>query len=44
MFKQSPEYRYFNAYQAWKRASNPSFKEYWLGVMKHFSSQFVRNS
>lgn len=40
MFKQSPEYRYFNAYLAWKAAKNPEFKEYWEGVMAHFRKEF----
>ena len=40
MFKQSAEYRYFNAYLAWKAAKNPKFKEYWEGVMEHFRKEF----
>lgn len=40
MFKQSPEYRWYNAYQAYSRAKNPTFKEYWYGVMQHLSKQF----
>lgn len=40
MFKQSPEYRWYNAYQAYRRAQNPAFKEFWYGVMKHLSKQF----
>lgn len=40
MFKQSAEYRWFSAYQAWKRAQNPEFKEFWLGVMKHLQKEF----
>lgn len=36
----SAEHRWFNAYQAWKRAQNPQFKEYWAGVMAHFKKEF----
>ena len=32
----SAEERYFNAYQAWKAAKNPKFKEYWGKVMDQF--------
>lgn len=40
MFKRSPEYRYFQAYKAWKAAKNPVFKQYWEGVMAHFQKEF----
>ena len=36
----SAEHRWFSAYQAWKRAQNPAFKEYWAGVMEHFRKEF----
>lgn len=42
MFKQSPQYRYFNAYTAWKKAKNPAFKAYWRDLMDHFHSQFEK--
>ena len=32
--------RYFSAYEAYKRAKNPQFKAYWLGVMEHFRKEF----
>lgn len=41
MFKQSAEYRYWQAYQAWKRAKSPAFKEYWQSLMNHFSKEFL---
>jgi hypothetical protein len=40
MFKQSAEYRWFSAYQAWKRAQNPEWKAYWLKVMNHLQKEF----
>lgn len=40
VFKQSSEYRWYNAYQAYRRAQNPAFKEFWFGVMKHLSKEF----
>jgi hypothetical protein len=40
MFIQSPEYRWYNAYQAYRRAKNPDFKKFWLGVMQHLSKEF----
>lgn len=36
----SAEARWFSAYQAWKRAQNPSFKEYWWNLMLHFRKEF----
>ncbi len=36
----SPEYRYFQAYKAWKAAKNPVFKQYWWSVMEHFRKEF----
>lgn len=33
--------RWFNAYEAHKRAKNPKFKNYWRGVMDHFRKQFI---
>lgn len=36
----SAEHRWFSAYQAWKRAQNPAFKEYWWNVMAHFKKEF----
>lgn len=36
----SPEARWYSAYQAYNRAQNPAFKEYWLGVMTHFRKEF----
>lgn len=41
MFKESPEYRYFKAYQAWKHAKNPEWQAFWLRTMKHFSKEFI---
>lgn len=32
--------RWFSAYQAYKRAQNPVFKEYWANVMAHFRKEF----
>lgn len=32
--------RWYSAYQAYQRAQNPAFKEYWLGVMDHLRAQF----
>lgn len=40
VFKQSPEYRWYNAYQAYRRAQNPQWKEFWLSVMDHLRAQF----
>ena len=40
MFKQSPEYRWYNAYQAYNRAQNPDFKKFWYGIMKHLQKDF----
>lgn len=36
----STEARWFRAYQAWKAARNPSFKNYWLSVMQHLRKEF----
>ena len=35
MFKQSVEYRWYNAYQAYNRAQNPKFKAFWFKVMQY---------
>lgn len=32
--------RWFSAYQAYNRAQNPVFKDYWLKVMQHFQKEF----
>lgn len=32
--------RWYSAYQAYQRAKNPVFKEYWYGIMKHFQKEF----
>lgn len=32
--------RWYSAYQAYNRAQNPTFKEYWLKVMNHFRKEF----
>jgi hypothetical protein len=36
----SPEERWYSAYEAWKRAKNTAFKEYWAGIMDHFRKEF----
>jgi hypothetical protein len=36
----SAESRWYSAYQAYNRAQNPTFKEYWLKVMNHFRKEF----
>lgn len=38
--KQSPEYKFFSAYEAYNRAKNPAFKQYWYKVMVHFWKEF----
>jgi len=40
VFKQSPEYRWYNAYQAYNRAQNPEFKAFWLKVMQELRKGF----
>lgn len=40
MFKQSPEYRWYNAYRAYNRAQNPAFKAFWLNVMQELRKDF----
>lgn len=32
--------RWFNAYQAMKRARNPQFKTFWSGIMDEMAKQF----
>ena len=32
--------RWYSAYQAYNRAQNPQWKEFWLGVMDHLRAQF----
>lgn len=34
MYKQTTEYRFFSAYEAYKRAKNEAFKQYWYNVMQ----------
>lgn len=40
MFKQSPQYRWYNAYSAYNRAQNADFKAFWLKVMQHIAKEF----
>lgn len=40
MYKQSAQYRWYNAYGAYNRAQNPEWKAFWLGVMQHLSKEF----
>lgn len=35
MLNKSSEYRFFNAYEAYRRAKNPAFKQYWYEVMQY---------
>lgn len=32
--------RWNSAYQAYQRAENPEWKQFWLKVMKHFQRDF----
>ena len=41
VFKQSPEYRWYSAYQAYNRARNPEFKALWLKIMEQLLDGFA---